>query len=218
MKKALEITIKYEGTSHPYFLNGDHNKALEIMLQCKEIYEKIGYKPSIAQNFLLLGSVYLQIGKRNEGLNNAKKSLELYEQLEDRSGIASSYCLLGLAYNYKGNLDLAIDYSKRSLAINEIDSESKLNSLNNLVLVYELQGEMSKALEFAEQGNTLAKEKKNDRMNAFFFYHIGVIYMFKQNLDHALEYLGNCLIYARKVGYKWIITWALFTLDEYTFP
>ncbi|MHA2035988.1 MAG: tetratricopeptide repeat protein [Promethearchaeota archaeon] len=210
IKQALEITAKYEGTSHPYFFKGDHDKALEIRLQCKDMYEKIGYKSSIAQNFHLLGHTYLQIGQRNEGLNCAKKSLELYEQLNDRTGIASSYSLLGLAYNYKGNLDLAIDFSKQSLAISEIDTERKLDSLNNLVMVYILRGEVSKALEYAEQGQKLAQEINNDYMNAFLLYHISIIYLVKQNLDRAFEYLNKSLIYARKARYTWVIVWALF--------
>ncbi|MFX0081239.1 MAG: tetratricopeptide repeat protein [Candidatus Hodarchaeota archaeon] len=213
-EKALRIISRVENAIWRYFFRGDYEKGIEILLQCKKLYEKIGRKLNIANNLSYLSSFYSQKGEKNEGLKYAKKSLELYEQLNDQAGIAKSYSLL--AYNYgfnvNGNLELAIEYAKRSLSIKEIDPMTKAENLKNLAIIYGTQGRLNEALQFAEEGYILAQEKKIDYLSALCSELIGATYRLQGDLKRALEYLENGLTHARNSGFVELIGWALYSL------
>ena len=163
IREALKINARVETAVWRDFFNGDYEQGIDILLHCKDLYEKIGKDSYIANNLSNLSSFYSQRGEKNEGLKYAKKSLEIYEQLNDQAGIARSYSLLSYNYgfNINSNPELAIDYAKRSLSITEIDSMTKAENLKNLAIIYSIQGRNDEALQFAEEGYKFAQEKKN---------------------------------------------------------
>jgi tetratricopeptide (TPR) repeat protein len=213
-EEALKLIRKYQQTAWTYFFKMESNNALQIALQSKELIEKIGAKLDIAGNFLLLGNIYVQLGKYNEGLESAQKSLEIQEKLNNQSGIASSLTLVGVVYNYKGQFDRSIEYFNRSLSIKEIEEVTKATVLQHLGLIYVLKGELQKALNYNEDGAKLAKKIKLYVPYAVMIFQLGYIYLIMTKYDKGEEYLKESLEICESINFYFYIGWNLYALVD----
>lgn len=211
-EEALEIIRKFQQTAWIYFYKMESSKALQIALQSKELIEKYGKRLDIAINLLLLGNIYVQLGKYNEGLEAAQKSLEIQEGLNNQPGIASSLSLIGVVYNYKGQFDRSIEHFNRSLSIKEIQKVTQATVLQHLGLIYILKGEIQKALKYNEDGAKLAKEIKFYVPYAVMIFQIGYIYLIETKYEKAEEYLKKSLEVCENINFYFYIGWNLYGL------
>ena len=237
IREALKINARVETAVWRNFFNGDYEQGIDILLHCKDLYEKIGKDSYIANNLSNLSSFYSQKGEKNEGLKYAKKSLEIYEQLNDQAGIARGYSLLAYNYGFNVNpkIDLAIEFAKKSLSISEINPSVKAENLKNLAIIYSTQGRIDESLQYAEEGYKFAQDYKNLRHQvarnslpirggvekdiftslALCSLVIGYNLRIKDDdLTRATEYFKISLKHSKEAGFIEIIGWALYNLTQ----
>ncbi|MFX1490624.1 MAG: tetratricopeptide repeat protein, partial [Promethearchaeota archaeon] len=174
--EALEILRELQKTAQSYLRSSKSGKALEILLQSRDLIEKIGTEIDLGNNFFLTGQIYFQNGKYKESLNNGLESLKIREKLNNPVDYGESLNLVGNAHWLSGKYNKAIEFSKKSLAIKEISPIIKVNNLNILGNIYLWQGNLSQSVKYCEEGIKLAKEEKFIIYLAIFFYELGFIY------------------------------------------
>jgi tetratricopeptide (TPR) repeat protein len=210
--EGLALIYKVEQKTGIYSLKGELNKALDVLLKCKVICEKVGHRNSIAYNYFSLGNIYLQINDFNNGLDYGMKCLSLWEELRNHKGIAAGLSLVGRAYNYKGKLDLAIEYCKRSLSIKEMNSIVKVGTLYILGVIYFWKGEYQQSIKYQERSLSLAEEKNFETDIALNLNHLGITYLSLGEYDNAIKYQERSLMISEKIGFTLIIGMSLFGL------
>ncbi len=202
-EQALEIIrpLQTKAWNQLFF---EPKKVLKIALQNKDFLEAIGTEIDKAYSYLLLGNIYTQIGTFETtsfeiAIKFAKKSLEIFEKQKFQVGLASSLTLLGRTYMQVSNFDKALKFAERALAVKEIAPIDKLGSLSSIGFIYGMRGELSKAIEYSEEGLKLAQENKAYFFCTFFLYLIGVFNLYMQHFDIAKDYLIRNLDLLQKI-------------------
>ena len=133
-----------------------------------------------------LGLVHLNRGDIDEAIRYLNMSLSL----------SPNYYLalnaLGLAYFMKGNPQESTKYLQKSLAINPTFSEAR----NNLGMVYQEMGFIDKA----EREFIIATADKNYNSRENPYYNLAKLYLDKEKLDEALEYVQKALELNKKMA------------------
>ncbi|MHA2035007.1 MAG: hypothetical protein ACW972_05050 [Promethearchaeota archaeon] len=209
--EALIILRNFQQSAWIHFFRGEPSKGLEIALQSKDLINKIGNQLDIANNFFILGNIYVNVGNSEAGISNGLKSVELYQQIDNKEQLAASLSLVGLAYQHNYDFDLSIEYCKKSLSINEITPISKVLSLVVLGNVYGMRGDFSQTEIYSEEGLKIAKEGGMEFYISFFQFFLGMSHFFRDNFDEAFNYLKSCLVSAEKSNHN-IMAFALYLL------
>jgi CHAT domain-containing protein/tetratricopeptide (TPR) repeat protein len=147
-----------------YFAQGNYGLALENYQRALNYFEAAGYKPGIAISVNNIGNVYQKENNYEAALDYLQKSLQMKEALDNKSGVATSLHNIGEVYKAQGRYDLALNYYQRSLMQFEAIGErarSRALLLASMGLVYYLQGDYTKALEFTNNAAAIAKQIDN---------------------------------------------------------
>ncbi len=211
-EEALKLALKFGGKAYSYFIKADYDKAIDMALQNKELYERIGKKIHIAGNLGFLGHLYLQKGDHEAGLNCGMKSLAIQEELKNQAGIAAGLYLIGLAYNFKGNFNQAIEFCKRSLAIKEIESQTEANALSCLGIIYNMKGDLYKANRYFEKCIAIGEKLNNPYLLALNLSFLGGNHALKGEYDSARKYYEHSLEISEKIGYSFSTGLSLYNM------
>ena len=117
-----------------YFIKGDNNKAIEILLNNeKEIIKHLGYKNiALAKCYDILGEVYCYLLDVEEAYKYWNNSLVIKTKLYGDNSIyaAENYSYFGRYYTNKMDFEKAYNYETKALKIcwNNKDSLYKINS------------------------------------------------------------------------------------------
>ncbi|MHA2125190.1 MAG: tetratricopeptide repeat protein [Promethearchaeota archaeon] len=189
-EEALEKLRKYQQTTWSYLYGGAPKKGLEIALQCKDAFQKIGNQMLIAGNLLTIGHMYIGIGDNKTAVDYGLRCLELYEKNNGKGWIAAGCYLVGQAYMNTHKLDLAYKYFQKGLAIKEIAPDVKCNILISIGNVVGMRGDFSQTAIYSEKGLKIAKENKFYFACSFFLFYLGLHHFFLRNFDQAERYLN----------------------------
>jgi tetratricopeptide (TPR) repeat protein len=173
--------------SWAHYYKGDLNKALEEALGCLELQEKFGSKSDIAYTLQLLGSTYSDKDEIDLAHDYASRSLTLFEELNDHVGRATTLGLLGYISLGKGNLNEAINYHKQNISPKAINILARVDSLRQLGIVYEMRGELEKALKYYRKVISLAERENFYGIFVGTQLSIGVTYFRKGEYDLAID-------------------------------
>jgi len=211
-EEALKLLVKIGEKAGTYFYKGDYDKAIDIAMQIKDLYERIGKKIYVAGNLGFLGHIYLQKGDYEAGLNCGMQSLAIQEELGNQIGIAAGLYLVGLAYNYKGKFNQAKEFCKRSLAIKEIDSLTKANALSCLGLIYNMRGDLYHSIRYFKKCIAIAEKLNNPVLLALNLSFLGAGHALKGEYDTARKYYERSLEISEKIGYSFSIGLSLYNM------
>ncbi|MFW9942156.1 MAG: tetratricopeptide repeat protein [Candidatus Thorarchaeota archaeon] len=209
--EALVILRNYQRSAWMHFFRGEASKGLEVALQSKDLIHKIGTQSDIANNFFILGHMYVNSGNSEAAISNGLKSVDLYEQINDKERLAASFTLVGNAYQHNYEFDLSIEYCKKSLSIDEITPIDKVLSLVVLGNVYGMRGDFTQTINYSKEGLKIAKEGGFEFYISFFEFFLGLSYFIQDKFDEAFNYLKSCLISAEKSNHN-VMAFALYLL------
>ncbi|MHA1931739.1 MAG: tetratricopeptide repeat protein, partial [Promethearchaeota archaeon] len=178
----------------------DHNRAMELAMQCLPLLEEINEKLDLSRILYHLSELYLHKSEPKLGLEYALKSLVLREELNYQSGIAESLYLVGTGYYTTGDFDQALKLAKQSLTINEISFLTRLEILDLLAVIHTSKGELDKAIRYRNKVDKLAKKESFNEQVIINTYGIGVIYRTRGQLNQAMEYFKDSLKLSEKFG------------------
>ncbi|MEY4203302.1 MAG: MalT-like region, partial [Bacteroidota bacterium] len=115
------------------------------------------------------------------------------QQLTDDSLYVLTYFQLGVSNLYQGKLNLALDYFDKSLFYNQrnILPEENMSCLANKAVIYQDQYRFSEALQACEQALVYTEQSRDSSAIVDVWLNLGVISQRMNDIDRAVEILGN---------------------------
>jgi len=176
-----------------YMRNNEFDKAKRMLLESKEISERLSNKFLLADSYLGLG-IYYSMGKDIDSAkakDNFEKGFNIYEALNSREGLTKALFMLGTYYAVSGDYDEAIAYLMKSLKIS-IDIDNKLYqtlAYNGLGSSYAGKEEFGNAQECYEKSLALNESMGNSVGIKNDLYSLSSLFLRQLRYDEALKYL-----------------------------
>ncbi|MFX0062673.1 MAG: tetratricopeptide repeat protein [Candidatus Hermodarchaeota archaeon] len=130
------------------------------------------------------------------------RALALREKIGDLSAIGNSLHNMGVCYSNKGEYDTALDYFQRTLDIAKQTGNShwiaQVNTLIGIAYV-NIKGEPDTALTYYQQALSIYEKIGNPHWIAFTLGFMVTPYIYKGELETALEYNRRCLRLSQEV-------------------
>ncbi len=174
----------------------DHDKAISLANQAKDIAEKINFPQGKAYALKNIGLVYRRQGKNLEALENYNQSLKIFQEIKDNVGLANLYSNIGSVYYNKGDDTKALENYLLSLKFSELSGDKYriLIALNNVGGVYYIKdATYDKALEYYLRAMPICEELGKLEDLGTICVNIGSIYFEKKDDEKALFYFNKSL-------------------------
>ncbi|UCG01567.1 MAG: tetratricopeptide repeat protein [Candidatus Heimdallarchaeota archaeon] len=196
------FTFLQGGLNH---VNGNINKALELLERSLVIRQALPYKHDIVESLTEIGFLHLNFtGKNALALDLFNRSLTISEQLENQTAIAHSLNRLGCYYVSMDNYDKALPFLEKSLALYQgLDNKMWIGGLyNNISIVYREKENYDLTLNYLERALAISEEI-GDR-NGMIINHnnIGWLYAHKGELSTAEKHFDQSLRLNKELGNK----------------
>jgi len=188
LKNQQAKALNYSGIVNSN--TGKYKQAIEFFTKSAIIYEKIGNKMGISNNYNSIGIVYAQQGNYELAIDFLKKSLKLDQELSDKKRISVCLNNIGLVHWEKGDYNEALEYYLKSLEIRKElgDQKGIASSYNNIGLVHWKWGNYDSAIVYYQK-SVLIREEIGDKRGASSVYgNMGNIFLGKGDYDKAIEY------------------------------
>ena len=127
----------------------DQTLAKETFEQSFILYEKLGNKLGMANNYKWIGYTYDYLENFEKEKEYLKKALEIYNEIDDKRQSAIAMKFLGIAYTITGDLDSALMYFKNGIEISAItrDTMEIIEGYQNIGIAFQYSGDYEKASE-----------------------------------------------------------------------
>ncbi len=174
-KVDIARTCNNIGRIHQIFK--DYDKAMAYYNRAENLCIKVGEKEILAYVYQNKGNIFLTQGKTSLAIKELEKSLKIREQIKDLKGLISTYTALSNVYSTLAgkspveqrneNLWKAISYAEKAytMALHQNLPLQQNNASRQLMELYELMGNPSKALKYAkiyiQLQESLTSEEKN---------------------------------------------------------
>jgi tetratricopeptide (TPR) repeat protein len=159
-----------------------------------------------ATTYCSIGNNHLQRGDLAKAEEMFRASLKIYESLGRKDKIANQYHNLGLSCWRQGLIDMAEEMHRKSLALNKELNRTDMLTLNyiNLSLVYEKRGDLDAEEEMHRLGLGAfeSSDRVTDEGKAQFLYHLGNIYLKRNNFTEAEKFYKNAIRLVEPTGNK----------------
>ena len=195
---------------------GEHDKAVKLFQEQREISENIGEEKLIGRAHHDLGTIFYTKGKTDSAKNHLERAIEIWKDIDDEQNLVSSLNNLGLVMMYNGEWDKAREYFEENLKNNNEmgDILGKSISLNNLGDIYRETGNLEKALEYFNRAKSI-QEKIGDKNGAAgSVTNIGITYYLKGELDKALELHEKSLETFNEGNNTFRMAWVLYSMGD----
>ena len=182
---------------------GDIRSATNWAEQAIAISQDAGDAWSYGMSLFVLGDVYLHAAKDYVMAEHIyEKSLEVLRGLGDKFGIA--HVLLSLGFNYlrQGNYARAVELETEALGLlRELGDKAGIGwTLANLYHLARFQGDYERARSLAEERLELWRHVGFGLQVAWANYDLGRIAILQNNIDIAVYYLKDSLIFFQQNG------------------
>lgn len=153
---------------------------------------------------LLKGEAFMKLGKDDQRDFQFDKAIALSRQNIDKNIEAETLYKIARWFHLIDDYKLALDYYERSFMLEEkMGNESGLARLmNNMGIVYKLQGDYSKAIDLYTQSLKLYEKIGNEKGMAGSIHSIGNIYLAQGSFNKAIEYYNNSLVIKEELDDK----------------
>lgn len=198
-----------------YGVLGKKTLASDAALNAMKIYERIDDKEALANIYGRYAN-----GQRRRNVDVARTYLKLGINLAEKYELNKIKPMLyehyGVIFEEAGNLDSALFFYKKSLAIKRSlrDTIGIPFALNRIASVYALENKFVHAEKFLAESDSFRMNEKGDFGKAFNLILHGEIEMAKGNFQRALNWIRKCLIVAKKIKYKDLISYCYLKISE----
>ncbi len=172
--------------------------------ECEDILRKktLLSKQSLGDAYVILGVVYLRLGKFKEAEFYLRKSLKIGESIGDKKRVAACYLDLGLNYYEKFNFKLSEEFYLKALKIYEEIGyqEGVLIAYNNIGALYGNYN-IPKAEEFYLKALKQAKLIGARRTIVYLYNNLGALEYNRLMYDQALQDYKQALKFAKEMNF-----------------
>ncbi|RMH73165.1 MAG: GHKL domain-containing protein [Gemmatimonadetes bacterium] len=156
-------SLQYTGNG--YMELGDHEKALDYLIQALRAAEELGDKSIIAKCLNTLGNFYNEIRQRERGMKYHQQALQLYQEIGDHDGIAVAQTNLGIGYTQCEQYDQAVEAFTTALHYYEEMGQTlrAAQVMNNLGFLYKRQEQWDTALEYFNRSLDIKTQHHDQR-------------------------------------------------------
>lgn len=141
----------------------------------------------------ITGRIYFESGDYNQAEENFKTSLELREKVGDKAEIAENLVRLSYVFAKRADFSQALQGFEENLTLEGIREIDKCLVLAGMGAIYITKGELNRALICNKEWLEIARDIKNQSIEASALLEGGRIYMMKGNLKKALVISEQCL-------------------------
>ncbi|GAG27829.1 unnamed protein product, partial [marine sediment metagenome] len=174
----------------------DQRTSLSVEAFIKENYNFA----SEAQKIRFTGEIFLNYQEFQEAQKFFERLYDLGEKANDFTVKQIALIKIGVIHNALGNISRSLEYFEKTTLKSGDWSFVNSNSLFNIGLIVQKQGNYLKALEIYEQSLNLAQKEQKLSQQAIVLQAIGNVYYEQENLPKASEYFEESLLIYRKIG------------------
>jgi len=179
-----------------YLAKGDSDNALTYLQQALQLREKLNVTGDIADTLASIGVVYTTTGQYDDALKSFMKALDLSRKAGNARGAAEDSHQMGLVFEYQGRPGAAISAIQDAVngyrAIGNRASEM-IDSLSDLASALAQAGRGGEAEPLLQEGETLAKDLKNQRITAELFNSRGDVRFYQGDWAGARGFYDQAL-------------------------
>jgi signal transduction histidine kinase/CheY-like chemotaxis protein/Flp pilus assembly protein TadD len=183
--KVAQIFVVFE--NQDYYLT---IRELEELIPILIKYER---DQELARSYVLLGIAQERLGRFNEAIKSYFSSLFIFDKQNDLDGIADCYNNIGLIYKEQKRYYLAEVYFNKSLdlaaKLKTPNEDIRINAINNLAILYQETGKVSKALPYFLEVYEYDKKLNSKENLGLSYNNLGVIYTLLKDYKKALDFL-----------------------------
>jgi len=200
---ALAKCKRLEGES--FMLQGVYPKAIELLLQASEHFEKANEKDELGENYLILGNAYQFSKQLNIAQTYYEAALEIFEYTSNIKGLADTYGNIGHTYEKRGNYKKALSFQEKALQLyNELENEEGMATIyDNLGSIYEDQAVYDSAYFYFKASAELHRSANNASGLIISLNNIGDVFRKRGDFEQGLIYTKESLFLAQKLNHKY---------------
>ena len=237
LKLSSKIGFKIEqGNAYHHLGNanvilGNYENALDYFSKSQIVFEnelpigseenKNEIKNGLARAYGSIGYVFMQQSNYAKALQFNFKALKIFEVTKNSEKLSRIYNNIGVIYKSqasKEGLFKALVYYEKCLEIQEkINDENIGTTTNNIGLVYLIQKDYVKSLEYFDKSKYYFDKFPSDFGSALLYYNYGMYFKDINKLDFAIAYTNKSLKIFTQIGYKFGIADSYASLGEIYF-
>jgi LuxR family transcriptional regulator, maltose regulon positive regulatory protein len=165
----------------------------------------------IAEAFRFRGLSLYRLGQIEKAGGSLEESLMRYEKIGEAESIARLQMELGIVRRGSGRMSEAVQLYQKALSEWERENNlvSETNTLNNLAVLFSMQGQYEKALKNLERGLGNVRKSGPQWQEAMLFTTMGDILTDIDEFEPAHELLTRASTLAHQVSYQFLINYLL---------
>ena len=220
IQKIIEATAKAEQILQQGIkqLNqGLKDAAKQTFQQALDLYFEIGNFQGGLQALDRIGNTYQLIGEFTQAIETLEYQLVLSQKLGNLPLLSSSLAQLQGIYLQQKDYPKSIEYGQlllqfvQNIKNNQLEGENHRElenlrietealALNMIIMAYELDGDLSKAIEYSKKNLAIAQESNDDLRKAEINYNLGGIYGELNNYIEAINHLDESQNIAQEIN------------------
>ncbi len=166
--------------------------AKALILQALTTSKSNGFSREYADSYFRLGNLMFDIGTYDSARYCLEQALAEYQSLKDTEQVAFCYKSLGNVDMESGAMESGFDYYTKGLELarNNHFDELEVLFINNIGVLYQIQGHYDEAFEHFQKCASIWE--KGDKY-AICMYNMGVVREKQENYDEAIYYYRQSL-------------------------
>jgi ATP/maltotriose-dependent transcriptional regulator MalT/two-component SAPR family response regulator len=157
------------------------------------------------------GICLFRLGQVEAAVTSLEDSLQRYEQLGEAESIARLQMDLGWVFQATGKHSAAAQFNQQALVEwkRENNLYSQVNVLNNLAVLYYMQGNYELAVKTLEEGLTCARQGGFRMQEALLLASLGDIFSDLDEYESAMQTYTTAIRFAQQVSYQFLVNYLL---------
>lgn len=183
---------------------GNFKVALDNLLHCLELREKLNNEIQITRTYNQLANCYVNLGETDEAIKYYQKSLTINEKINYLKGISTNSLNLGNLYKDIGKFDDAtkLFYKALEIDLKNNDREGLALSYSSIGNINAHTGDLYSALDFYFKALNVQEELNRNQSRAITLNNIGNVYKNLEEYDPALESYKKAYDILNSLGIK----------------
>jgi tetratricopeptide (TPR) repeat protein len=179
-----------------YLSRGDNDNAFSYYQQSLQLREKLNVPGGIADSLAGLGAAYQATGQYDQAVSTILKAIDLWRKGGDARGAAVGSYQLGLVFQYQGRLGAALSAMEDAVKpLRDLNDQSRdmADMLNDYGDTLAKVGRGAEAEKVLAESQGVARQLKNDSLQAAIFNSQGDVQFYAGNLKPAREFYDQAL-------------------------
>ncbi|MGV3560912.1 tetratricopeptide repeat protein [Larkinella arboricola] len=200
-----------------HWAKGNYQKAIESVKAGLPYLEAEKNNRAISAAYHNMGMNYTALSDFPQAIDYYFKALKVYEGMGagTQAQAASTYNAIGVIFEHQQNYDQALKYYWQSYRKNAgTDLRGQMGVLINIGTVYQLKGDLRKAVFYLNQAHSGFETMKEPIGIAMSLNHLGEVYLKMKQLDRAENHYRRALQLGEQKNYQSSILTSLLGLGR----